>query len=113
VETHVFFVPPVALQAEMSRTWYAYLGLNLSAAGEPPDPVAEKLNNGTPVLSKPQLVSSDEFSVTVSYVFNVGQAGYHFASTVCAKDIEAQDGIGLPGAHGCGSGQIDRLAYLG
>jgi hypothetical protein len=113
-ETHNIFVPPSALNAEMSKTWYSYLGLNLSNSGTPPLPATLRLGAGNPVVGKPQQIAANEFSVTISYTFNIGTGGYHFHSTLCAKDTEAQDGIGLPGSHGCGDSTISgSYAYLG
>jgi len=113
-ETHLVFVPPSALRTEMSKSWYSYLGLNLSSSGTPPDPASLQLGAGNPVIGTPQLIAANGFSVTITYTFNVGPGGYHFHSTLCTKDTEAQDGIGLPGSHGCGNGSIPgSYAYLG
>lgn len=115
-ETHTVWVPAAALQDEVSKEWYAYLGVNLAPAGSgvPPLPSRLRLGAGGPVFDKVQLVASDEFSVTVSYTFNISYGGAHFYSTVCSKDTEAQDGIGLPGSHGCGDAQIPgNHQYLG
>jgi hypothetical protein len=113
-ETHVIFVPPSALKTETSKSWYSYLGLNLSSSGTPPLPATLQLGAGNPVIGRPQLIAANEFSVTISYTFNIGSGGYHFFSTLCAKDTEAADGIGLPGSHGCGNGSIPGShAYLG
>jgi hypothetical protein len=77
-------------------------------------PTLLQLGAGDPVISKPHLMAANEFSVAISYAFNIGNGGYHYFSTVCAKDTEAQDGIGLPGSHGCGSNRIPGShAYLG
>jgi hypothetical protein len=113
-ETHNIFVPPSALRTEMSKTWYSYLGLNLSKKGTPPSPTTLQLGAGNPVTGTPQQITANEFSVTISYTFHIGDGGYHFHSTLCAKDSEAQDGIGLPGSHGCGNGTIPgSYTYLG
>jgi hypothetical protein len=113
-ETHNVLVPSSALSAEMSKTWYSYLGVNLSSSGTPPLPATLQLGAGNPVIGKPQQIAADEFSVTISYTFNVGSGGWHFHSSLCAKDTEAQDGIGLPGSHGCGNSSIPgSYAYLG
>jgi RNA polymerase sigma factor (sigma-70 family) len=113
-ETHDVFVPPSALRTEMSKSWYSYLGLNLSSSGTPPDPATLHLGAGNPVIGTPQPIAANEFSVTITYTFNIGSRAYHFHSTLCTKDTEAQDGIGLPGSHGCGNGSIPAsTAYLG
>jgi len=101
------FVPPSALNTEMSKPWYIYLGLALSSNGkEPSPPVWAQLGAGDPVVSKPRLVSADEFDVTVSFTFRVGQGGYDYHWRTCSKDTEAADGLGLPGTHGCGGERI-------
>ena len=113
-ETHDIFVPPSVLSTEMSKPWYSYLGVNLAPSGTPPLPATLLLGAGNPVIGKPQQIAANEFSVTISYTFNVGSGGWHFHSTLCAKDTEAQDGIGLPGSHGCGNASIPgSYAYLG
>jgi hypothetical protein len=48
----------------------------------------------------------DEFTATIKLTFNIGNSGYHYHDSVCTKDTETQDGIGLPGSHGCGSERI-------
>lgn len=40
--------------------------------------------------------------------------GYAWNWNTCSKDTEAEDGIGLPGNHGCGSKSVPASAvYLG
>ena len=75
-ETHIVFVPPSALKAEMSKPWYSYLGLNLSTSGEPALPAWLQLGAGDPVIAKPQLIAANEFSVTISYAFSIGNDGF-------------------------------------
>ena len=115
-EIHDVFVPPSALSTEMSKQWLAYLGLNLSASGDgtPALPSVLQLGAGDPTFAQPAQLGPDEFSVTTSYTFTVGDGGYHYYSTVCSKDTEAQDGVGLPGSHDCGSQSIAvPFSYLG
>lgn len=115
-EIHDVFVPPSALSTEMSAQWLGYLGVNLlpSGEGEPALPSVLQLGAGDPTFAQPAQIGPDEFSVTTNYTFNVGDGGYHYYSTVCAKSNEAQDGIGLPGSHGCGNATISApFTYLG
>jgi hypothetical protein len=36
-------------------------------------------------------------------VFAIGPDRYSFRFAACTPDTEAQDGLGLPGRHGCGA----------
>ena len=107
-------VPSPALGAVMSETVYAYFKLNLSAGKVPAAPTVLQLSAGDPQVSVPQRVSADEYEFTITYVFQVGNDAYNWSSTWCTKDIEATDGIGLPGHHGCGDPTVPAAAnYLG
>jgi hypothetical protein len=107
-------VPSPALGAVMSETVYAYFKLNLSAGKVPAAPTVLQLSAGDPQVSAPQRVSADEYEFTITYVFQVGNDAYNWSSTWCTKDIEATDGIGLPGHHGCGDPTVPAAAnYLG
>ena len=60
------------------------------------------------------MLGRDEFTLTVSFAFTVGNDAYHFYWETCSKDTEAQDGLGLPGAHNCGAASIPvPPGYLG
>jgi len=113
--TYVETVPPSALAAEMSKQWYVYFAVNLSSSGEPARPTTMQLGAGDPVVGAAQPVSADEFSKTITFTFTTNGGGYHFVTNWCDKDTEAQDGVGLPGSHGCGSDSTVPygLAYLG
>jgi hypothetical protein len=107
-------VPSPALGAVMSETVYAYFKLNLSAGKVPAAPTVLRLSAGDPRVSAPQRVSADEYEFTITYVFHVGNDAYNWSSTWCTKDIEATDGVGLPGHHGCGDPSVPAAAnYLG
>jgi len=98
----------------MSETVYAYFNINLSAGKVPTAPTVLQLDAGDPRVSTPQRVSADEFEFTITYVFHVGNDAYNWSSTWCTKDIEATDGVGLPGHHGCGDPSVLAAAnYLG
>ena len=108
------YVPPSALQTEMSKPWYVYFGINLSTGKEPPPPEWLMLNAGSGHLTAPQRISADEFRQTVTYSFQIGNDAYYWDWNACTKDTEAQDGIGLPGHHGCGDARVlDAAPYLG
>jgi hypothetical protein len=47
----------------------------------------------------------------VHYRFWVGDRGYFWMWTACAKDSEAADGLNLPGSHGCGRPGIGSKGY--
>jgi hypothetical protein len=108
-------VPPSALNAEMSKSPYAYLGLNLGPSGvEPPNPVSAQLGAGAPAIGQPQAVAANQFNVTVTFTFQIGSQVWHAHWRICTKDTEAQDGVGLPGSHGCGAASTPTAAaYLG
>jgi hypothetical protein len=95
-------VPSPALSAVMSETVYAYFNINLSTGKVPAAPTVLRLGPGDPQVTAPQRASADEYEFTITYVFHVGSDAYNWSSTWCTKDIEATDGIGLPGHHGCG-----------
>ena len=108
------YVPPSALQTEMSKLRYVYFGINLSTGKEPPPPEWLVLNAGSGHLTAPQRISADEFRQTVTYSFQIGNDAYYWDWNACTQDTGAQDGIGLPGHHGCGDARVlDSAAYLG
>jgi hypothetical protein len=107
-------VPASALSTEISKPWYVYFNTNLSAGQVPPAPTLLLLNAGGAGVSAPQRVSADDFERTVTLSFSVGSDAYNWNWTSCTQDTEAQDGIGLPGHHGCGAPSVDVSAsYLG
>ncbi len=107
--------PPSALPTEMSKPRYLYFGLNLAKTiAAPPTPKWLSLGAGHGLVIKSQRISADQFIETVTFSFTVGNDAYHWASTMCLKDAEAEDGIGLPGHHGCGDQRVLYSAsYLG
>jgi hypothetical protein len=112
--TSLVYVPPSAIAMEMSKPWYVYFAVNLSPSGSPPTPTSIQLGAGDPVVSTSQRISADEFSrnVTVTYTNNNEQS--QTALEYCDKDSEAEDGVGLPGSHGCGDPSIPNPpSYLG
>jgi hypothetical protein len=108
------FVPPAALKTEMSKPWYTYFGLDLSKFGKPAPPKWAQLGAGDPSVTKPQRISADEFDMTISFTFQIGNAGYEQHWRTCSKDTEGEDGMGLPGSHGCGGERVLASAsYIG
>jgi serine/threonine-protein kinase len=108
-------VPPSTLPTEMSKTPYMYFGLNLTKTGKAPEPKWLSLGAGHSLVVGTQQVSADEFQIATAFSFTVGRHhSYDFSWNICLKDSEAEDGIGLPGHHGCGDPRIPYSAtYLG
>ena len=103
-----------ALQAEVAKPWYPYFGINLSTGKVPPTPKWLMLDAGSGHATASHRISANEFSETVTFSFQIGNDAYSWDWTTCAKDTEAQDGIGLPGHNGCGDGRVlDSAPYLG
>jgi Protein kinase domain len=107
-------VPAPALSSEISKPWYVYFNNSLSAGQVPAAPRVLLLNAGGARVTAPQRVSADEFERTITLSFSVGNDAYNWNWTSCNQDTEAQDGMGLPGHHGCGAPSADVSAsYLG
>jgi serine/threonine protein kinase len=108
------FVPAAALSTEISRPWLPYFALNLAPSKAPAAPTVLALDAGGAQVTKSQRVSATEFDLTISFSFTIGNDGYSWNDTACSQDIEARDGVGLPGRHGCGSRHVlTSAAYLG
>jgi hypothetical protein len=107
-------VPPSALHSEMARKWYLYFGLRLSSAGTPPAPKTLRLSAGHARVLSTRKLNGHEYAVTWTYTFSIGDHGYNWLAAVCQRDVEAKDGLNLPGHHGCGNKTIrTNIAYLG
>ena len=109
-------VPPSALGTELAKRWYTYFGLTLSkSATLPKGPAMLQLGAGSPKIGTPRRVSADEYGVTVTFSFPIGKKGANtWFWAAYAPDSETADGIGLPGAHGCGAKAIPAVhSYLG
>ncbi len=107
-------LPPSALATEMAKHVYAYFNVDLSNSGTPPPPKWVYLGRGHASVSKPKKLAAGKFSFDISYRFSIGNHGYYWLWTACAKDSEATDGLGLPGSHSCGAKRISTTAtYLG
>jgi hypothetical protein len=97
------FVPASVLSAEIAKQWYPYFAINLAPAIEPAAPSVMNLGAGNGQVSAAQRVSSTEYDITVTFSFDIGSDAYNFRWRTCDKASEAQDGVGLPGNHGCGA----------
>jgi hypothetical protein len=106
-------VPTSAYATEAAKHWYLYSRLFLSAHGKPASPKVLKLNHRA-TASRPTRLHTYEFVVTVRYAFRIGRDAYSWNVGFCTKDSERNDGLGLPGQHGCGNKWISaNPAYLG
>jgi hypothetical protein len=133
VHLHVF-VPASAMGQELRKRWLTYSGLAVAKTtgaipAAAPSPRAKPagarpagvtpprrlvLDEGHPKLSPPYRISATEFGVTIAYLFAVGPLHYSFRFAACTPDTEAQDGLGLPGRHGCGARTLTSPgSYLG
>jgi eukaryotic-like serine/threonine-protein kinase len=115
-QTVTVYVPASALSTQMSEPIYTYWAINYSSSGQPPAPQTVQLGAGDPVVSTPQQISADEYQFTLTFSFSTNGEGTEFAWRHCTKSLEAQDGIGLPGAgsNGCGSQIIqESMTYIG
>ncbi len=106
-------VPASAASTEGVKHRYTYFGLTLSARKEPSPPKSLNLVHDI-VLGKVKAVSSQEYKYSIAFSMRIGNEGYYFDWNLCTKDTESHDGVGLPGAHGCGDATIPTKAtYLG
>lgn len=107
-------VPPSALHSEMTKKWYFYFGINLSRTGAPRAPKTLRLGAGSAHLLSTRKVNGHEYAVSWSYTFRIGNDGYFWLPAICQRDIEAKDGLNLPGHHSCGNRTIpSNIPYLG
>jgi serine/threonine protein kinase len=111
--SHVY-VPPSALKAEMAKRWYTYFRLVLAPLAEPAPPTLLFLGRGNPHVDPSTQIAPNEYQFVVTFSFTIGTNAYYWRWTKCDKDTEAQDGIGLPDAHGCGAPSVNfNQGYLG
>jgi Protein kinase domain len=109
-----FRVPAPAMSNEIAKQWYPYFGINLAPVKAPAAPKRYRLGSGDGQVAPSRRVSATELELTVTYSFEVANNAYHWNWNVCAKDTEPQDGIGLPGHHGCGNKHISAsFIYIG
>jgi serine/threonine protein kinase len=101
------FVPASALSTEMAKHWYAYLGLVLSTGSkEPAGAKTQVLGAGDAHVTASHRISATEFGLTVTFSFTIGNDAYSWDWSACSLGTVAQDGIGLPGHHGCGDQRV-------
>ena len=106
-------VPPSALKTEMSKPLYLYFGINLAPNKKPSRPQWLLLGAGNGHATV-QRISTGEFDYTVTFSFPIGSDAYRWDADVCTRDTEAEDGLGLPGHHGCGDERVlQEASYLG
>ena len=85
-----------------------------SATNALPAPRWLYLDGGDASVSGARRISANEFEITVTYSFTIGDDGYYFEWNTCTKDTLSADGLGLPGSHGCGARRIrGNVNYLG
>jgi hypothetical protein len=106
-------LPASGYRAEAPKKLYFYLGLKLSATGEPKPPVWLTLDRSAKV-AKAKRISATEFEQTVTFSFRIGNRdGYYFLVNFCTKASESKDGVNLPGHHHCGATRINVRWFLG
>ena len=98
------YVPPSALQTEMSRQKYLYR--DVTPAGSFVTTSLWLQADGT--LSVPQRVGNDAYEIIAS--FSNSKINLGSIPGICVKETEAQDGVGLPGPSACGSESIPASA---
>lgn len=107
-------VPASTLRTERHKTWHLYFGLKLSRTGIPSRPKTLKLNGGHARVVSTKKLNSQQYAMTMTLSFRVGNDGYFFLVNACQKDTESVDGLNLPGHHSCGNRFISsKLPYLG
>jgi eukaryotic-like serine/threonine-protein kinase len=109
-------VPASALSAQMAAQTYTYFAVAYSPAAEPATPQTLQLGAGDPVVSTPKQISADEYQFSLTFSFSSNGEDWHAGWRRCTKSLEAQDGIGLPGAgsNGCGAQTMQYSAtYIG
>jgi hypothetical protein len=59
-------------------------------------------------------LSADTYSLTISFTFEIGNKAYSWNWSACSRDTVDQNGLGVPGHHGCGDPRIrTSLDYAG
>lgn len=102
------FIPAPAYNFETHKHWYLYLEV-----GYPRLPGYFRLDS-LAKASRVRKISADEFEVTFTFHIPLRNGSGLWETNFCTKDTESKDGMGLPGASGCGDKRVsahDR--YLG
>jgi hypothetical protein len=89
--------PPVVVQKEIGKRAYFYFGIRYGSGSIPPKRL-RRIGTG-----RQHNVSGTRYRMGFTISFATPAArGYRYEWTVCLKDTEAKDGLGLPGHHHCG-----------
>ena len=108
------FLPRALIGRYMSKHWYVYVGLRLSATSNPPRGPKWLYLDKHAAVSGPRRISPDEYERTVRFSLRIGSKSATWLFLACARDSEARDGIGLPGRHDCGVHRVRaNVSYLG
>jgi hypothetical protein len=115
-DTATVLIPAAALSTQMAAHDYPYFGISYAASGTAPAPATLQLGAGDAVVGTPQQVSADEYQFTLTFSYSTNNEHTTETWHNCTVSLEAQDGVGLPGAgdYGCGSPTIPGTEpYLG
>jgi serine/threonine-protein kinase len=112
-----FWAPAALVAKEMAKHWYLYLGVNIQPGPAlPPGPATIQLGGLGGTVGSPRRTGSDSFTMTITYHYTRDTNASEATWWACAPDTEEQDGLGLPGPHGCGtltSVTVATTKYLG
>ena len=103
-------VPAATMSTEFAKKLYTYFAVNLAPKKAPPSPSQLTLGAGSPQVTTSR-VSATEFSTTVTFTYRIGDDYSSWNWDVCSQDSVAEDGIGIPGHHGCGDQHTSASAY--
>lgn len=108
------FLPRAQIGRYMSKHWYVYVGLRVSATSRPPPGPKWLYLDKHATVSGPRRISADGYERTAGFSLRIGSKSATWLFLVCARDSEARDGIGLPGRHDCGGHRVRaNVSYLG
>lgn len=97
-----------AYRVEAGKHWYPYLTI-MHTTRRPKYLYLTKAAS----VTKARRINAGEYVVNVTFHIAVRGATYWY-QTLCVKDTEARDGLGLPGSHGCGASRVLLTStYLG
>jgi hypothetical protein len=105
-------VPASAYRTEAAKRWYLYLAVSRSRGKPsevPPKYLPRVTKNAS--ASKATRVSATDFQVVFKFWIAYDGKNFYPFPDACTKDVEAKDGIGLPGHHGCGASKISTASF--
>lgn len=106
-------LPAKTLRTESRKHFYLYLAIGELRGSKPILPKDYTLSTASRA-SKARRVNSGEYVVTLTFIVPIRKSRTIWVPNACTKDTESQDGLGLPGHHGCGNRHVPRSAiYLG